>query len=124
MTTNQDDFSDSTSDAGSTTTWGLDWPHVGISRANLFDSVVKPGYESHSYLEVGVVIHNLMDWKDTTLAELDSKIANGSDPSIVPDPSLVRSLKRLKNKIILFTNQHLDTLRSRVQQLRSEDQSI
>ena len=111
MTTHHNDNTDSVSDAGSTTTWGSNLPHVGISRANFMNTVVKPGYESNSYLEIGVVIYNIMDWKDQTLTDHDQKIANASDPDIAPDPTLVLALRKLKDKIILFTNQHLEALR-------------
>ena len=112
---------DNASEAGTSTTWGNDWPQVGISRSQLYNGIIKAGYESSSYIEVGNVIKNLLEWKELAVNELSGRIANSADPNILPDPVLHQSLQRLLFKVHLFCDRHLLSLRQRVQQLRSED---
>ena len=112
---------DSASEAGTATTWGNDWPQVGISRSQLYNGIIKAGYESSSYIEVGNVIKNLLEWKELTVNELSWRIANSADPNILPDPVLHQSLQKLLTKVHQFCDRHLLSLRQRVRQLRSED---
>ena len=114
-------LNDNASEASTTTTWGNDWPQVGISRSQLYNGIVKAGYESNSYIEVGDVIKSLMEWRDLSVNELEQRITNSADPNILPDPVLNQSLRKLLSKVRQFCDRHLQGLRQRVQQLRSED---
>ena len=112
------------SDTNTVTTWGSNWPQVGITRSQLYNSIIKAGYESESYLEVSAVISHLIEWAKQNVTELDRKISNAEDPDISPDPALGLSLRKLKDKIISHVSGHLGHLRQRVRQLRSEDSTV
>ena len=112
---------DNVSEVETVTTWGNDWPQVGISRSQLYNGIIKAGYESSSYIEVGDVIKNLIEWRDLSVSELEQRITNSADPNILPDPVLNQSLRKLLSKVRMFCDRHLQSLRQRVQQLRSED---
>ena len=112
------------SDTNTVTTWGSNWPQVGITRSQLYNSIIKAGYESESYLEVSAVISHLIEWANQNVTELDRKISNAEDPDISPDPALGLSLRKLRDKIISHVSGHLGRLRQRVRQLRSEDSTV
>ena len=113
---------ENSSDVNTVTTWGSNWPQVGITRSQLYNSIIKTGYESESYLEVSAVISHLIDWANKNVTELDQKISNAENPDI--SPALCHSLKKLKDKIVAHVTGHLAALRQRVRQLRSEDSSV
>ena len=112
------------SESYSVTTWGSNWPQVGLTRSQLYNSIIKTGYESESYLEVSAVINHLIEWANKNILELDKKISNAEDPNISPDPALGLSLRKLKDKIVNHVTGHLANLRQRVRQLRSEDSTV
>ena len=127
MTSNQHlgfNSHDNASEVKTVTTWGNDWPQVGLYRSQLYNEIIKAGYDSNNYVEVGNVVKNLIEWRDLVILELEGRIVNSEDPNILPDPALNQSLRKLHRKIHIFCDRHLLGLRQRIQQLRREDLTV
>ena len=105
------DHNDKASETETVTTWSNDWPQVGLSRSQLYSGIIKADYDSNNYVEVGNVVKNLIEWRDLVISELEGRISNSEDPNILPDPALNQSLRKLRHKIHLFCDRHLQGLR-------------